>query len=146
MRFSVLKLKVGSTRFSGSPPTFSLEPKSTGAIRLRCFGSETNWDQRLEFLHWCFMVFYIVNNAHIVGYCEGVIAYRLIFFTVSHKMLHQICTKLTPSLEYDFEDSPLLQQVAFSGYLLLPNYPLQKPVAYHMVYNQYNTPSSRYRL
>lgn len=48
-------------------------------------------------------------------------------------MLHQISTKLTPILEYDFEDSPLLQQVAFSGYLLLPNYPLQKPVAYHIL-------------
>lgn len=89
-----------------------------------------------EFLHWCLMVFYIVYNAHIVGYYGGVIEYRLIFFVLSHRMLHQISTKLTPSLEYDFEDSPLLQQVAFSGYLLLPNYPLQKPVALLMCYKE----------
>ena len=55
-------------------------------------------NQRLEFLHWCFTAFYIVRNAHIVGYCGGVIAYRLIFFVLSHKMLHQISTKLTPRL------------------------------------------------
>lgn len=100
----------------------------------------------LEFLYWHFKAFYIIDNAHIVGYCEGIIAYHLMLFVLSHKMLHQISPKLTPSLEYDFEDFPLLQQVAFSDYLLLPNYLLQKPVAYHMGYNQYNTLPSRYRL
>jgi len=52
----------------------------------------------LEFLHWRFTAFYIVDNAHIVGYCEGIIAYRLIFFVLSHRMLHQISTKLTPRI------------------------------------------------
>ena len=52
----------------------------------------------LEFLHWRFTAFYIVRNAHIVGYCEGVIAYRLIFWVLPHRMLHQISTKLTPRL------------------------------------------------
>ena len=55
-------------------------------------------DQRLEFLHWRFTAFYIVRNAHIVGYCEGIIAYRLIFFVLSHKMLHQISTMINTAL------------------------------------------------
>ena len=48
----------------------------------------------LEFLHWCFIASYLVNNTHIVGYYECVIAYRLIFLVLSHKMLHQICTNI----------------------------------------------------
>ena len=52
----------------------------------------------LEFLHWRFTAFYIVRNAHIVGYCGGVIAYRLIFWVLPHRMLHQISTKPTPRL------------------------------------------------
>ena len=52
----------------------------------------------MEFLHWRFTAFYIVCNAHIVGYCEGVITYRLIFLVLSHRMLHQISTNLTPRL------------------------------------------------
>jgi len=55
-------------------------------------------DYLLEFLHWRFTAFYIVYNAHIVGYCGGVIAYRLIFLVLSHKMLHQISTRLAPRL------------------------------------------------
>ena len=62
------------------------------------FSAEKIRNQRLEFLLWCFTAFYIVCNAHFVGYCEGVIAYRLIFFVLSHRMLHQISTKLTPRL------------------------------------------------
>ena len=53
----------------------------------------------LEFLPRRFTAFYIVCNAHIVGYCGGVIAYRLIFWVLSHRMLHQISTKLTPRLK-----------------------------------------------
>ena len=58
----------------------------------------------LEFLHWRFTAFYIVRNAHIVGYCGGVIAYRLIFWVLSYKMLHQISTKITPRLTTNLFD------------------------------------------
>jgi len=62
------------------------------------FDTDIRCTYLLEFLHWRFTAFYIVRNAHIVGYCGGVIAYRLIFFVLSHRMLHQISTKLTPRL------------------------------------------------
>lgn len=67
-----------------------------------------------EFLHWRFMVFYIVNNAHIMGYCEGVIAYRLIFLRLSHKMLHQISTNVSPISILLIRIIPLVLHTAFS--------------------------------
>jgi len=84
-------------------------------------------NQRLEFLHWCFTAFYIVRNAHIVGYCGGVIAYRLIFFVLSHKMLHQISTKLTPRLAPNLSDKLEFTQLVIFQFLPCP---FQSGVAY----------------
>ena len=79
---------------------------------------KTLQDYLLEFLHWRFTAFYIVRNAHIVGYCGGVIAYRLIFFVLSHRMLHQISTKITPRLASNLFDKLSFTLSAFR--LLLP--------------------------
>ena len=81
--------------YAARTPQFEKSTESRSGFR---DGKSRKDNYLLEFLHWCFIAFYIVDNAHIVGYCESIIAYRLIFFVLSHRMLHQISTKLTPRL------------------------------------------------